>query len=100
MNTFWPNNLYVWSGWSTARVLTAARADPACGAVRFIVPVHSPDTIFGRYAFLSSSLPASSIASMAPCVRSGQRSKAIFAACPICLLYTSDAADDLLCVDL
>ena len=32
----------------TARVRTAARSEPACGSVRFIVPVHSPVTMLGR----------------------------------------------------
>ena len=33
----------------SARVATAPTSDPACGSVRFIVPVHSPVSIFGRY---------------------------------------------------
>ena len=36
------------------RVRTAARSEPACGSVRFIVPVHSPATIFGRYVLLAA----------------------------------------------
>ena len=42
-------------GLRTAFVRTAARSEPACGSVRFIVPVHSPATIFGRYVCLSAS---------------------------------------------
>ena len=40
--------LVVPSPCGTARVRTAARSEPACGSVRFIVPVHLPATIFGR----------------------------------------------------
>ena len=32
----------------TARVRRAPRSEPACGSVRFIVPVHSPETSFPR----------------------------------------------------
>jgi alkylation response protein AidB-like acyl-CoA dehydrogenase len=39
----------------SARVRTAERSEPACGPVRFMVPVHSPATIFGRKRCLSSS---------------------------------------------
>ena len=35
------------SGCGSARVRTSARSLPACGSVRFIVPVHSPEIIFG-----------------------------------------------------
>ena len=59
----------------TARVRTAERSEPACGSVRTIVPVHSPETSFGRYARLSASEPSSSRASMAPRVSMGQSAK-------------------------
>ncbi len=83
MKIFCPNSLYVPSGCGTARVRTAARSEPACGSVRFMVPVQVPATIFGRYESLSSSEPRSSIASIAPWVSSGHRSNARFAACHI-----------------
>src|SRR5436190_1544794 len=83
MKIFWPYSLKLPSGSGTARVRTAARSEPACGSVRFIVPVHSPATIFGRYLRLSSSLPLSSIASIAPWVSIGHRSNAMFDACHI-----------------
>ena len=53
----------------TARVRTAARSEPACGSVRFIVPVHSPATSGSQKARLSSSdATAVASASMAPVV--------------------------------
>ena len=33
---------------ATARVRSAPRSEPACGSVRFIVPVHSPETSLPR----------------------------------------------------
>src|SRR6187401_3038930 len=78
MKIFCPESLYVPSPCGTARVRTAARSDPACGSVRFIVPVHSPETIFGRYARFKASEPFSSIASMAPPVSIGHSSNAMF----------------------
>ena len=63
----------------TARVRTAARSEPACGSVRFMVPVHSPDTIFGRYVRFCRSEPLRWIASIAPRVSMGQSAKAMFA---------------------
>jgi len=47
MKIFWPEIRY-WSAWRSARVRTRDRSDPACGSVRFIVPVHLPSIIFGR----------------------------------------------------
>ena len=44
-----------------------------------MVPVQVPDTIFSRKVFLSWSLPHSRIASIAPCVSSGQSENAMFA---------------------
>jgi hypothetical protein len=40
--------LVVPSGCGSARVRTSARSLPACGSVRFMVPVHCRSTIFGR----------------------------------------------------
>jgi hypothetical protein len=37
----------------------------------FMVPVHLPDTMLGRYIAFCASVPASSSASMAPRVSSG-----------------------------
>src|SRR2546422_5783777 len=39
MKIFWPEIRY-WFAWRSARVRTRDRSDPACGSVRFIVPVH------------------------------------------------------------
>ncbi len=50
----------------------AARSEPACGSVRFMVPVQAPSTIFGRKVCFSASEPAVSSASIAPWVSSGQ----------------------------
>ena len=47
---------------------TADKSEPACGSVRFIVPVHSPATIFGRKRCLSSSDAWCASASTAPMV--------------------------------
>ncbi|CAB3774315.1 hypothetical protein LMG30113_07555 [Burkholderia paludis] len=47
MKIFVPNTLYVPSPCGSARERTSARSEPACGSVRFIVPVHSPEISFG-----------------------------------------------------
>ena len=57
----------------------AARSLPACGSVRFIVPVHLPETMLGRNVSRAFCGPRSSIASIAPCVSIGQSLKARFA---------------------
>ncbi len=48
MKIFWPKTRYVPSACGSARERISARSEPACGSVRFIVPVHSPVTIFPR----------------------------------------------------
>jgi len=47
MKIFWPvmRNL---SPSRSARVRMSARSEPAWASVRFIVPVHAPDTSFGK----------------------------------------------------
>ncbi len=47
MKIFVPKTLKVPSPTGSARVRTRARSEPACGSVRFIVPVHSPEISFG-----------------------------------------------------
>ena len=60
----------------TARVFSIPRSVPQCGSVRFIVPVHSPDVIFGRYFAFSSAEPCVCSAAAAPLVRPGYIEKA------------------------
>ncbi|MFN3483602.1 MAG: hypothetical protein ACK4YX_11315 [Rhabdaerophilum calidifontis] len=43
-----PASRKVPSSCGVARVAISPRSDPACGSVRFIVAVHSPETSFGR----------------------------------------------------
>ena len=57
MKIFWPVIRHVPSSAGTALVVSAPTSEPACGSVRFIVPVHSPVTIFGRYTSRCASLP-------------------------------------------
>ncbi len=83
MNIFWPKTRYVPSGCGTARVRTCARSEPACGSVKFIVPVQLPSISRGRYLSFCSSEPATSNASIAPSVSSGQSANDRFAACII-----------------
>ena len=71
------------SGCGSARVFTNDKSEPACGSVRFMVPVHSPLTIFSAKVAFSSSDPASKIASIAPCVSIGNKPKPMFAECSI-----------------
>ena len=52
---------------------------PQCGSVRFIVPVHVPSTILGRYIAFCSLVPWLMMAAMAPCVRPGYMAKAMLA---------------------
>ncbi|MCY1250856.1 hypothetical protein D9M72_645380 [compost metagenome] len=56
------------------------RSVPHCGSVRFMVPVHSPDAIFGRYFCLISSEALASMPWKAPLVRPGYMEKAAEAA--------------------
>ena len=55
---------------------TSDRSEPACGSVRFMVPVHSPRTIRGRYWSFCACDPQCAIASVAPWVSMGQMRKA------------------------
>ena len=52
---------------------------PQCGSVRFIVPVHSPAIIFGRYAAFCSAEPCAMSAAIAPWVSPGYIAKAMLA---------------------
>ena len=47
MKIFVPKILWLPSGCGSARVRTAARSLPACGSVRFMVPVQRPEIMFG-----------------------------------------------------
>src|SRR6516225_757246 len=44
----------------------SAKSDPACGSVRFMVPVHSPGTSRGRFFCFCASIPRRRIASITP----------------------------------
>ena len=78
-----PKILYVPSACGSARVRTAARSEPACGSVRFMVPVHSPEIRRAAYLPLSSSLAAVSSASIAPSVSIGHSANDRLDACSI-----------------
>ncbi len=58
----------------------APRSEPEAGSVRFMVPVHSPDTSLGRYSDFCRGVPWVPMASMAPWVSIGHRPKAMLAA--------------------
>src|SRR5450830_1266994 len=60
-----PKILYVPSSWGTARVRTAARSEPACGSVKFMVPGHLPEINSSRKRTFCCSEPAVINASMA-----------------------------------
>ena len=79
MKIFWPVIRHDPSSAGTARVVRAPTSEPAWGSVRFIVPDHSPVTIFGRYTSRCASLPLCSSMSMAPWVSSGHSEKPMFA---------------------
>ena len=53
---------------------------PHCGSVRFMVPVHSPATIFGTNIFFCSGLPCTISAAVAPMVRPPYIENAMLAA--------------------
>lgn len=57
MKIFVPLIEYEPSPLGSALVRRMPRSVPQCGSVRHIVPVHSPDTSFGRYCFCSSGAP-------------------------------------------
>ena len=48
MKIFWPVTAKLPSPFGAALVVSAPTSEPACGSVRFIVPVHSPEISFGR----------------------------------------------------
>ena len=48
MKIFWPVMRWLPSACGSARVRSRPRSVPACGSVRFMVPVHSQLTSFGR----------------------------------------------------
>ena len=60
--------------------MTSDRSEPACGSVRFMVPVQLPSTMFGRKVCFRLSVPLSSSASIAPPVSSGHSENDMFAA--------------------
>jgi hypothetical protein len=57
MKIFVPLIEYEPSPFGSALVRRMPRSVPQCGSVRHIVPVHSPDTSFGRYCCCSSGAP-------------------------------------------
>ena len=69
MKIFWPDTLNDPSPFGTPLERNRPRSVPQCGSVRFMVPVHSPETIFGRYVCFCWSEPNPSIALIAPWVR-------------------------------
>ncbi len=88
MKIFWPVIRHDPSSAGTARVVNAPTSEPACGSVRFIVPVHSPETIFVTYVSRCSSLPWCSSMSMAPWVSNGHSEKPMFAAVNVSCIAT------------
>src|SRR5450756_3181500 len=91
MNRFTPLRRQVPSPAWVALSCTFCRSLPASGSVSAMLAVTSPLANLGRYAaFISSSANLLTVSAMS-C------SPKMFMSC---LLYTSDAADDLLCVDL
>ena len=75
-----------------ARARIAARSEPACGSVRFMVPVHSPLTILGSSRACSCAEAAVSSASAAPRASSGHSMKAILAPNPISSTATASTS--------
>ena len=69
----------------------APRSEPAWGSVRFIVPVHSPDTSLGRNTAFCRSVPWVLRASIAARVSIGQRPNAMLAPWIISNTATSSA---------
>ena len=59
MKIFWPviRQVPSPSPEGTALVRSAPTSEPASGSVRFMVPVHSPVTIFSRYVACCSGVP-------------------------------------------
>ena len=63
----------------SAFVVIVPKSEPDWGSLRFIVPVHSPDTNFGRKVSFCSWLPWKLIAEIAPALKPGARPNAKFA---------------------
>lgn len=80
MKIFWPESRYPPLPSGRAIEVRAARSEPACGSVRHMAPVHSPETSRGRTRRFCRSVPCRASASMAPWVSMGQRPKAMLAA--------------------
>jgi hypothetical protein len=59
------------SPFGSAFELSAPTSEPACGSVRFMVPVHSPLISLGRYSSLIASLAWCSSASIWPWLING-----------------------------
>ena len=55
------------------------KSDPDCGSLRFIVPVHLPDTRLGKNLSFCSWLPWKLMADIAPALNPGANPKAKFA---------------------
>ena len=70
---------YVPSAFGTALVRRMPTSEPACGSVRHIVPVHSPDSSNVRKRCFCSGVPCRSSAFIALCDRSGYIVHAMFA---------------------
>ena len=74
-----PVILYDPSACGSARVRIRPKSVPHCGSVRFMVPPHSPDTIFGRYFSCCSGEPLATSAAIAPWDRPGYMANAMLA---------------------
>ncbi len=80
MKIFWPRIAQLPSSCGVAVVRMAPRSVPASGSVRFIVPVHSPETSLVRYVSRMLSDAAASSAWTCPAVSSEQSANAAFEA--------------------
>ena len=67
------------SGCATALLRNWPRSVPQCASVRFMVPVHLPAIIGGKYVAFCSGEPCAYNAEIAPCVSSGYMAKDMFA---------------------
>src|SRR5450756_93468 len=75
----------------------------SCASTLIVVKWCTSDWTTGRYSWPGSEVEKPALRSGVHCigVRTESRSGSqMLSPIPICLLYTSDAADDLLCVDL
>jgi hypothetical protein len=89
MRVFWPVMRHVPSSAGTALVRTAPRSEPAWGSVRFMVPAHSPVTIFSAYLACWPGLPCWASMSMAPWVSSGHMENTMLAEAIISCITTA-----------